>query len=161
VVAEHAASIVGWPSKPSSRGQVTLRTPDPMTKPRIAHNYLTTDQDKRVTCDGIRRMLEIAEQPSYRKVTGEPIAVPAADDDASILAFVRANAGTVWHATSTCAISQVVDPELRVLGVEGLSVVDASVMPSVTRANTNAPTIMIAEKAADLVRGIRSSGGLQ
>jgi choline dehydrogenase-like flavoprotein len=156
MVTEHAASIVGWPSKPTSRGEVTLRTADPFTKPRILHNYLTSEYDRRVTCDGIRRMLEIAEQPAYRNVTGEPFAVPTSNDDSAILAFVRENAGTVWHASATCAIGQVVDPDLRVLGVEGLRVVDASVMPSITRANTNAPTIMIAEKAADLVRGVRS-----
>ena len=79
------------------------------------------------------------------------------DDDESILAFARARGATVWHPTATCAIGHVVDPELRVQGVEGLRVVDASVMPSITRANTNAPTIMIGEKAADLVRGIHSA----
>ena len=66
--------------------------------------------------------------------------------------FVRRSAQTVYHPTSTCAIGSVVDPELRVYGIEGLRVVDASVMPTITRANTNATTIMIAEKAADLIR---------
>ena len=68
------------------------------------------------------------------------------------MAFVRRAAQTVYHPTSTCAIGSVVDPELRVYGVDGLRVVDASVMPTITRANTNAATIMIAEKAADLIR---------
>ena len=78
--------------------------------------------------------------------------MPAGESDAEILEFVERAGQSVYHPTSTCAIGSVVDPELRVYGIEGLRVVDASVMPTITRANTNAATIMIAEKGADLIR---------
>ena len=79
--------------------------------------------------------------------------VPASDSEADILAWARRVAQPVYHPTSTCAMGSVVDPELRVFGVEGLRVVDASVMPTITRANTHGPTMMIAEKASDLILG--------
>ena len=79
--------------------------------------------------------------------------MPDGDSDEAIRAHVRAKSHDIYHPTSTCAMGSVVDAELRVQGIDGLRVVDASVMPNVTRGNTNAPTIMIAEKAADLVRG--------
>jgi choline dehydrogenase len=78
---------------------------------------------------------------------------PASDSDADLLDHVQRHSHTLYHPAGTCAVGAVVDNELRVLGVEGLRVVDASVMPTVPRGNTNAPTIMIAEKAADLIRG--------
>ena len=99
----------------------------------------------------------IASQPALQAVEREPFSVPDSDSDADILAWVERVAQTVYHPTSTCAIGSVVDPELRVYGVEGLRVVDASVMPTITRANTHAATVMIAEKAADLIRGRRRS----
>ena len=79
--------------------------------------------------------------------------MPASDSDEDILAWGRKNCQPVYHPTSTCAIGDVVDPELRVFGIEGLRVVDASVMPTITRSNTHAPTMMIAEKAADMILG--------
>ena len=84
--------------------------------------------------------------------SGRRSACPTSDSDEDLLAFARRAGQSVYHPTSTCAIGAVVDSELRVYGVEGLRVVDASVMPTITRANTNAPTIMIAERAADLIR---------
>jgi choline dehydrogenase len=81
-------------------------------------------------------------------------AVPESDSDADILEFVRYNTRTIFHPVGTCAMGTVVDSELHVHGVERLRVVDASVMPTVPRGNTNAPTIMVAEKAADLIRGL-------
>ena len=80
-------------------------------------------------------------------------AAPAGDDDAAILAHIERNTTTLYHPVGTCGMGRVVDDELRVLGMEGLRVVDASVMPTAVRGNTNAPTIMIAERAADLIRG--------
>jgi choline dehydrogenase len=151
-VTAHGVSIAGWPTKPTSRGMLRLRAPDALTKPRILHNYQTTEHDRRVTAAAIRRMLEIASQPPFKAVTTSPFAVPESTSDADVLSFSRANCTTAWHPVGTCAMGQVVDPELRVFGVDGLRVVDASVMPSVPRGNTTAPTIMLAEKAADCTK---------
>jgi choline dehydrogenase len=103
---------------------------------------------------GVRMALEIAEQPALKAVERGPFSVPASDSEEDIIAFIERAAQTVYHPTSTCAMGAVVDSQLRVNGVEGLRVVDASVMPTITRGNTNAPTIMIAEKAADLIRDL-------
>ena len=138
--------------KPTSRGQVMLRAPLPDSKPRVVCNFLTTDEDRESMIAGLRLALEIAEQEPLRKALRKPYSVPAGDSDEELMDFVQRAAQTVYHPTSTCAIGSVVDPELRVYGVEGLRVVDASVMPTITRANTNAATIMVAEKAADLIR---------
>lgn len=143
--------------KPTARGRVTLRTPMADSKPRVLCNFLTTDEDRETMVAGVRLALEVAGQPALEAVQKEPFSVPASDSDEDILAWIRKNGQPVYHPTSTCAIGSVVDPELRVYGVEGLRVVDASVMPTITRANTHAPTMMIAEKASDLIRGI--SGG--
>ncbi len=102
---------------------------------------------------GIRKALEIAEQEPLQKAARRPFSVPAGDSDEEIMDFVQRASQTVYHPTSTCAIGSVVDPELRVYGVEGLRVADASVMPTITRGNTNATAIMIGEKAADLISG--------
>jgi choline dehydrogenase-like flavoprotein len=152
VVTAHGVSIAGWPSKPSSRGEVCLRAADALTKPRITHNYLATEADRRTMIGGVRKILEIADQPAYKAVVTGPFAVPASGSDDDVLAFAKAAAGSIFHPVGTCAIGQVVDSQLRVLGVDGLRVVDASVMPSIPRGNTNAPTVMIAEKAADIIR---------
>lgn len=132
--------------KPTSRGSVTLRNAVAHTRPRIVHNYLTTEEDRRSMLDGVRLAHEIGGRVSLCR--GE-LAVPG--DDA--LAFIRERAQTIFHPVGTCAMGAVVDAQLRVFGVEGLRVVDASVMPSIPRGNTNAPTIMVAEKAADMIRG--------
>jgi choline dehydrogenase-like flavoprotein len=147
-------SILVTPLRPTSRGQVTLRNALPHAKPRILHNYYTTDDDTRTIIDGTRVALEIASRPALRKLRTADSAVPESGSDADILRFVRHNTRTIFHPVGTCAMGAVVDAELRVHGVECLRVVDASVMPTVPRGNTNAPTIMIAEKAADLIRGL-------
>ena len=138
--------------KPTSRGRVMLRAPVADSKPRVLCNFLTTEEDRNCMLAGMRMALEIAEQEPLKQALRKPYSVPAGDSDEELMAFVRRAAQTVYHPTSTCAIGSVVDPELRVYGVEGLRVVDASVMPTITRANTNAATIMIAEKAADLIK---------
>ena len=137
--------------KPTSRGRVMLRAPLPDSKPRVLCNFLTTEEDRASMIAGIRMAMEIAEQAPLRKVARLAFSVPDGDSDEAIMSFVRRASQSVYHPTSTCAIGSVVDPQLRVYGVDGLRVVDASVMPTVTRANTNAATIMIAEKAADLI----------
>ena len=103
---------------------------------------------------GLRKALEVAEQEPLRRAMRRPFSVPAGDSDEDLMDFVRRAAQSVYHPTSTCAIGSVVDPQLRVYGFEGLRVADASVMPTITRGNTNAATIMIGEKAADLIRGV-------
>jgi choline dehydrogenase len=138
--------------KPTSRGKVMLRSPVPDAKPRVVNNYLTTEEDRASMLAGLRMALEIAEQSPLKAVERAPFSVPAGDSDEELMAFIQVATQSVYHPAGTCAMGAVVDPELRVYGVEGLRVVDASVMPRVTRGNTNAPTIMIAEKAADLIR---------
>jgi choline dehydrogenase-like flavoprotein len=139
--------------KPTSRGKVMLRTPMADSKPRVLCNFLTTEEDRASMLAGVRIVLEIAAQPVLKAIEREPLSAPASDSDEDIVDWVTRASQTVYHPTSTCAMGSVVDPELRVYGVEGLRVVDASVMPTITRANTNAATIMIAEKAADLILG--------
>ena len=143
---------------PSSRGRVMLRAPLPDSKPRVLSNFLSTEDDWTRMLAGLRMALEIAEQEPLRAVARAPFRIPESDSDADLRAFIRRGVMTVFHPTSTCAVGSVVDPELRVFGFEGLRVVDASVMPTITRANTNAATIMIAERAADLIRGRAGAG---
>ncbi|MGZ4335272.1 MAG: GMC family oxidoreductase [Gaiellaceae bacterium] len=139
--------------KPEARGQVMLRTPLPESKPRVLTNFLTTDEDRRALVEGTRIALEIAARPALKAVERAAYSVPGSDSEDDILEWARRVAQPVYHPTSTCAMGSVVDAELRVYGVEGLRVVDASVMPTITRANTHGPTMMIAEKASDLILG--------
>jgi len=139
--------------KPFSRGKVMLRTPMADSKPRVLCNFLTTEEDRASMLAGVRIALDIASRPALKAIERETLSAPASDSDADILEWVARVSQTVYHPTSTCSMGSVVDAELRVLGVPGLRVVDASVMPTITRANTNAATIMIAEKAADLILG--------
>jgi choline dehydrogenase-like flavoprotein len=141
--------------KPTSRGRVRLRTPRPDSKPVVLCNFLTTDEDRASMLDGTRIALEIARQPALTAVIREPFSVPASDSEEDVMAWARRAGQPVYHPTSTCAIGPVVDPQLRVHGVEGLRVADASVMPTITRGNTNAASIMVGEKASDLIRGLR------
>jgi choline dehydrogenase len=148
---------------PTSRGRVMLRAPLPDAKPRVLCNFLTTEEDRRSMLDGMRLALQIASQAPLRAVQRAPFSVPESDSDDDLQAFVQRAAQSVYHPTSTCAIGSVVDSELRVHGFEGLRVVDASVMPRITRGNTNAPTIMIAERASDLIAaasGAHAAGAL-
>jgi choline dehydrogenase-like flavoprotein len=147
-------SILPTLLQPTSRGRVTLRSRIPHVKPRILHNYLITEEDTRSMIDGMRIGLEIASRPALRKLRRTDFAIPRSDSDPDVLEFVRRAGRTIYHPVGTCAMGTVVDAELRVHGVKSLRVVDASVMPTITRGNTNAPTIMIAEKAADLIRGL-------
>jgi choline dehydrogenase-like flavoprotein len=140
--------------KPTSRGRVTLRSPVFHAKPRILHNYLATEEDRRAMIEGMRIAMDVGERPALDRARGARFAYPESDSDADLMDFIQRRTHTVYHPVSTCSMGEVVDSELRVLGVEGLRVVDASVMPSVPRGNTNAPVIMVAEKAADMIRGL-------
>jgi choline dehydrogenase-like flavoprotein len=142
--------------QPTSSGFVKLRSRVPTAKPRILHNYLTTEEDRATMVAAVRRCMEIIGQPALQRVSTGPYGAhgaPADDDDASIIAHIERNSTTLYHPVGTCAMGSVVDSELRVLGMESLRVVDASVMPTLVRGNTNAPTIMIAERASDLILG--------
>jgi choline dehydrogenase len=148
----HAVALGPCILTPTSRGRVTLRTPDPGSAPRIQHHYLDTAEDRSTLVSGVRIAMDIAAQPALADLITVPFDVPESGSDADLLAFARAKSFTLYHPTSSCPIGPVVDPDLRVHGVDGLRVVDASVMPSVVRGNTNAATIMIAERAAELIQ---------
>jgi choline dehydrogenase-like flavoprotein len=138
--------------KPASRGKVYLRSLLPSAKPHIVHGYFTDPADRETMMRAFGVLTEIAAQPALAPHRRAPMRLPESDSDADTWEFIKRECQTLYHPTSTCAIGAVVDPQLRVLGLEGLRVVDASVMPTVTRGNTNAPTIMIAEKAAEQIR---------
>lgn len=150
---DHAYSIGLSLLKPTSRGKVSLRSARPDAKPRIACNLLTTSADRIAMIAGVRLTLDIAEMPALAEVRRAPHLIPASTRESDIWTFVQRQAQVVYHPTSTCGIGRVVDPQLHVLGLDNLRVVDASVMPSIVRGNTNAAVIAIAEKAADLIRG--------
>lgn len=155
----HSFTMTTTLLKPTSRGRVALRSARPDAKPRIYHNYFATEQDRATMIDSIRLAMDIFGQPILSKLQRAPFSVPASDAEADIVRFVEQQTGTNYHATCTCAIGRVVDSDLRVIGTEGLRVVDASVMPSVVRGNTNAAVIAIAEKAADILIGARTPRG--
>ncbi|MEA2384638.1 MAG: choline dehydrogenase [Solirubrobacteraceae bacterium] len=153
----HGITISACVLKPRSRGRLALPSPDPTVKPFIVHNYLTDPDDLRSAIEGVRLTMQIARTAPLSRYAQQPFLVPASDSDADIEAHIRGTAQTIYHPVGTCRMGSddgaVVDPELRVRGVEALRVVDASVMPSVPRGNTNAPVIALAERAADLIRG--------
>lgn len=146
--------------RPRSRGRISLVSASGSDKPRIAANYLSDPDgfDLKVMLECAKISRDILRQPAFAPYRGAPL-YPANEEcsDADLIAFIRAKAESVYHPVGTCRMGRdahaVVDPELRVNGVDGLRVVDASVMPSLIGGNTNAPTIMIAERAADLIRG--------
>jgi len=144
--------------KPKSRGFVALGSPDPTAKPLIVHNYLEHPDDVASIVAGVRMCMEIAQQEAVARHGLTPVFAPPSTSDEDILEHARHRLQTLYHPVGTCKMGTdelaVVDADLRVRGVEGLRVVDASVMPSVPRGNTNAPVIALAERAADLVRGI-------
>lgn len=137
--------------RPKSRGSVSLASKDPMDNPVIDPNFLDDPDDMRRLKKGARIVERIFEAPAFEKVLGKRLYLEEGADDAALEADIRSRGDTIYHPVGTCAIGTVVDPELRVNGVDGLRVVDASVMPLLVSGNTNAPTIMIAEKAADKI----------
>jgi choline dehydrogenase len=146
--------------RPLSRGRLRLSAPDPMVKPVLEAGYLSDPggHDLRVLLEGLKLSRRILAQPAFAPFRGEEL-MPGAGvvSDADLVEFIRRKAETIYHPVGTCRMGDdpdsVVDPQLRVRGVGGLRVVDASVMPKLVGGNTNAPVIMIAERASDLILG--------
>ncbi|HEY2070554.1 MAG TPA: choline dehydrogenase [Rhizomicrobium sp.] len=144
--------------RPESRGYISLKSADPLAEPLIQPNYLEAEEDRRAMREGVKLAREVFAQEAFDPYRG-PELMPGAHvtKDAQIDAFIRKTAETIYHPVGSAKMGRgadaVVDPELKVYGIEGLRVVDASVMPSLVSGNTNAPTIMIAEKAADMILG--------
>ena len=142
--------------RPLSRGSIGIVSGDPLVQPRIAPNYFAEEHDRKVIVAGLRMLREIYRQPVFRELWDQEV-VPGetAASDADLYEFARTKGGTVFHPVGTCRMGEdaeaVVDSRLRVRGIEGLRVIDASVMPTMVSANTNAAAIMIGEKGADLV----------
>ena len=142
---------------PRSRGEIRLKSKNPSDHPLIDPHYLEDDADMQVLLAGVRMAREIARtEPLAKYLKGEATPGPQVESDADLRAAVRLYAKTIYHPVGTCKMGidaqAVVDPRLRVRGVEGLRVADASIMPNITGGNTNAPSIMIGEKAADLIK---------
>lgn len=143
--------------RPESRGVISITSPDPAAPPSIVANYLASQTDCDVLLAGIRMLRRIAEQPAFKQyVKCEFLPGPEVESDEDLMAFAKAKGTTIFHPCGTCKMGRdpmaVVDERLRVHGIAGLRVVDASIMPTMTSGNTNAPTIMIAEKASDMIR---------
>lgn len=147
------------PMRPTSRGRVALRSSDPRQAPSILFNYMATAGDREEMRDAVRITRDILAQRAFAPFRGPELAPgPGVRSDAEIDAFVRAKAESAYHPSCTCRMGSdegaVVDGEARVHGTRGLRVVDASIMPSIVSGNLNAPTIMMAEKLADTIRGV-------
>ncbi|MDE4192865.1 GMC family oxidoreductase [Phaeobacter gallaeciensis] len=142
--------------RPKSRGSVGLTSGDPMAPPRIDPQFLSDPEDLTTLIRGVRKTRQIMQTPPLQGYIHKELFIEGEPDDAALEQHIRARSDTIYHPVGTCRMGQdemaVVDPELKVRGMEGLRVVDASVMPRLIGGNTNAPTIMIAEKAADLIR---------
>jgi choline dehydrogenase len=150
--------------RPTSRGYVRIRSADPRAHPAIMPNYLSTPEDRRVAAESLRLARKVAAQPAlakYQPAEFKPGIEFQSDDE---LARAAGDVGTtIFHPVGTCKMgvdsdrSAVVDSRLRVLGLERLRVVDASIMPTITSGNTNSPTVMIAERGADMIRDDRKA----
>src|SRR5262249_39944467 len=145
------------PCRPSSRGRIEIGSADPLAPPRIFTYYMSTEHDVAEALAGTRLLREIVATAPLAEVIAEPLQRGAAGaSDAELLQDFRARASTCFHAAGTCSMraapaTSVVDARLRVHGIAALRVVDASIFPTLTSGNTNTPTIMVAEKAADMI----------
>jgi choline dehydrogenase len=153
----HGFSIGPTLIQPKSSGYLQLRSADPLAYPLIQPNYLADETDLEVMVEGIKIARKIAQAPAFDPYRGDEYTPGAAvQSDDEIRGFLRHTLETIYHPVGTCKMgvdeTAVVNPQLQVHGVQGLRVADASIMPTIINANTNAPTIMIAEKAADLIR---------
>ncbi len=142
--------------RPYSKGSITLKSSDPKVPPKMVANYLTDERDLRPLIDGFRLVRKIFNtEPFKPHVTGEIMPGQNCQTDEELIAYLRGNAQSMYHPVGTCRMGvderAVVDPQLRLKGFDGIRIVDASIMPRIPSGNTNAPTIMVAEKAADMI----------
>jgi choline dehydrogenase len=150
-------SMIAYQLRPDSRGEIKLKSADPADPPAVHPHYLTAETDQKTIVAGLKLCRQLLAQAALAQFAeSEFLPGPAVQSDAELLDFARRRGGTVYHPTSTCRMGTdpmaVVDPDLCVRGVTGLRVADASIMPTVVSGNTNAATIMIGERCADLVR---------
>jgi choline dehydrogenase len=149
---------------PNSRGSVRLASNDPTARPAIRNRFYSDPADMPRMVDALRLAEEICASPAMRPYAAERYNAPDGDSEEALREHAARTTFAIYHPVGTCAIGSVVDAELRVLGLDGIRVVDASVMPTVPRGNTNAPTIAIAERASDLIRGetpLRTGAGAE
>ena len=149
--------------RPKSRGSVSLSCNDPLAPPLIDTNFLSEQDDVDRLVRGFKLIRNVMKQPALASLGGRESKNSArAQTDAEIERYIRDHADCAYHPVGTCRMGQgpldVVDEQLRVKGVEGLRVADASIMPNIVSGNTNAPSIMIGEKAADMIRAERKQG---
>ncbi|MBO2451684.1 GMC family oxidoreductase N-terminal domain-containing protein [Actinomadura barringtoniae] len=154
---EHGITLGVVLLQPESQGRITLATAEASAAPAIDPGYLTAESDLKRLVHGMHFAEKLMETEPLKRYAGPPMApYEGATDDAALTRHIRASSETLYHPTGTCRMGTdddaVVDPDLRVRGVEGLRVADVSVLPQITRGHTNAPAIMIGEKAADLIR---------
>lgn len=159
----HAVMASVYRVRPASRGEVALRSPDPLVAPAFIPNYLRADEDVEAMLSGMRYLRKIlATEPLKSRVVGELVPGPGVKTDEQWIDFMQREGHCAFHPAGTCKMGHdpmaVVDAQLRVRGVERLRVVDASIMPVVTSGNTNAPAIMIGEKGADMIRAAQTAG---
>ena len=157
-VGRDGAAIIATLNRPKSRGSINLRNSDPFSHPIIDPNYLAEEEDVDALISGLKFCTKIAETKAFGNIGArkwgkkkDPYCGHLDDEDEYLRCYVMTWSFTSYHPTGTCAMGKVTDEKLKVKGLEGLRVVDASVMPIIVGGNTNAPTIMIAEKAADMI----------
>jgi choline dehydrogenase-like flavoprotein len=156
----HAYSCHVCILRPHSRGHVGLTSPDPLAAPLIDPQFLTDDRDLELLVKGFKLMRQIMDSAVFAEWGGSDRYAMGVSTDAKIAELMRNRADTIYHPVGTCKMGPdndslaVVDSQLRVRGIDRLRVVDASIMPTLIGGNTNAPTIMIAEKASDMIRGV-------
>ena len=161
---EPGVSCGVWQMRPESRGHVHITSSEITAAPTIAPSYLSSELDRNTMVEGLKIGRRIFAQPEVaRYIVDETVPGRQADTDEALLQYVRDNGSTVYHAVGTCRMGEdemsVVDSEMRVRGTTGLRVVDGSVMPSITSTNTNATVLMLAERAADMIRSPMAAHG--